>query len=466
MGIDRSLKPSTGIPRPSYHHDNLHWFGVDLQHMAERYGTPLQVGSAGAVHDTIRQFTEPFNRARLPLSIYYSVKTNPVPVFLDELRHAGCGFEIVNAHETTLLKRLGIDQSPIIQTGVSSFHNDSLPNNLRMVTVSNLFQLQELADRHSGNHLRIPVAITIRPGLWRGYWDITLNTSRKGSPMGIDPTSKEFAGMLTFIASHPALELLGLHMHLGSGIHSDVPYQKGIKMLEQAAIKAHKDGLNIRILNIGGGFGLSTAPMMKVRSIVSSLLGFTPGEYLEPQTFSLLDSIAQQLARSVKRLGKEGIYIEEIVAEPGRILSGPCQLMLLMIREVVRSQSGPASLVCDGGAMSLSPMLLTERHQVMALKKRLGPPTSFEILGPLPSALDRVAVSSTLSPLRPGDHLAVLDTGAYFYSMSNTFNGPRPGYVWIKQGKAEWARRSETVDDLLSLDLLPENLHPTVERHA
>jgi diaminopimelate decarboxylase len=100
-------------------------------------------------------------------------------------------------------------------------------------------------------------------------------------------------------------------------------------------------------------------------------------------------------------------------------------------------------------------MLVIERHLVMAVRDPGGNRRRYRVLGNLPSALDRVSASAVLSEMRPGDHIAVLNTGAYFVSMNNTFGGPRPPLVWIENGHARLARRRETDAELLVRDLLP-----------
>lgn len=462
MEIDQ-LQPNK-VQHPEYYINELEWYGCNLNRIAERYGTPLHVGCTEAVSDAFRAFRTPFEKAGVSLSVYYSVKTNPLPAYLNQLHQLGCGFEIVGNHESGLLKKLNVPPGNIIMTGsTNTGTRDScpyFPETMHMITVSSLGQLRKLAALHPANGNPIRVAITICPELWRANWDITLNTSRKKGSVGVNPVSTQFDELLTFISETPGLHLTGLHMHLGSAIRSAAPYQKGIKALEKAAIRAAERGLRISTLNIGGGFSLASAPMLKVRNIVSSLLGLTnDGVKEQPDFLSQLASIAGQLNKTVVRLEKQGIRIKEIAAEPGRILSGPCQLMILTVKEVISRDLKHHYLICDGGAMSLSPMLFTEKHRISALTRTSGEEIQYEILGTLPSALDRVSASSRLPKIKAGQRIAVMDTGAYILSMNNTFNGPRPAVAWITDGDAELVRRRETLDNLYSMDVRPQELH-------
>ena len=157
----------------------------------------------------------------------------------------------------------------------------------------------------------------------------------------------------------------------------------------------------------------------------------------------------------VERLDRLGLRPRTLLAEPGRALSGPCQMVLLSVTEVVDRGSQGSFLICDAGSMALSPMLLTQAHRVMALHDREGDRICYQVLGPLPTSLDRVSSGVFLPKMRPGDRLAVLDAGAYFVSMNNTFGGPRLPVVWIEQHRAWLARRRETVEELFARDVFP-----------
>ena len=64
-----------------------------------------------------------------------------------------------------------------------------------------------------------------------------------------------------------------------------------------------------------------------------------------------------------------------------------------------------------------------------------------------------------LPELREGDYLAILDAGAYGYTMSSPYNSrPRPAEVLINDGKSYLIRSAETYDDLLDPQIIPEHL--------
>jgi diaminopimelate decarboxylase len=84
------------------------------------------------------------------------------------------------------------------------------------------------------------------------------------------------------------------------------------------------------------------------------------------------------------------------------------------------------------------------------------PPSLARIVGKHCESGDIVVRDTWVSAdIRPGDLLAVAATGAYCYSMSSRYNLiGRPAVVAVRDGRARLVLRRETVDDLLSLEVM------------
>jgi diaminopimelate decarboxylase len=76
-----------------------------------------------------------------------------------------------------------------------------------------------------------------------------------------------------------------------------------------------------------------------------------------------------------------------------------------------------------------------------------------DIVGPICESADVLGRDRALPPLRPGDRLALLDAGAYGFSMASNYNSqPRPAEVLVEGGAARLVRRRETYEDLVRLE--------------
>lgn len=432
------------VKDPLYQNGSLEWYGHKLSDIADKLGTPMHLGCTEAASDSYRSFLHPFKRYGLSVQVCYSVKTHPLPAYLKTIYRQGSQFETVSGWEYRLLRKMGVGNRNIIHTGDPS----ETSKQIQLAVIATRGQLDQAISWAMADKVdNISVGITINPHLRRGLWDITLNTGTRRSPLGFHPSSKDFNEVIRKIKDTPGMTLKGLHMHLGSAIHSPKPFMQGIDTLASAALSLKKQGVAITMLDIGGGFALPNAPMMKVRKMIPSLLGMSGKKNASNNVSVYLDSIARHLSETISKLNYEGIFITSVVAEPGRILSGPSQLTIFTVTDII-SKNGKYFLVCDAGAMSISPMLLTEEHRVLPLIKREKPERTYSVMGKLPSALDRISGSVTMPELRCGDRIAVLDTGAYIISMNNTFNGPRPPIAWLENGTLQIARPRETEQGL------------------
>jgi diaminopimelate decarboxylase len=76
------------------------------------------------------------------------------------------------------------------------------------------------------------------------------------------------------------------------------------------------------------------------------------------------------------------------------------------------------------------------------------------INGPGCFASDMVYRNKYMPAVKPGEILAIMDSGAYFTSWESNFGFPRPAVIDVADGKHRILRRRETFDDMIGRDLL------------
>ena len=80
--------------------------------------------------------------------------------------------------------------------------------------------------------------------------------------------------------------------------------------------------------------------------------------------------------------------------------------------------------------------------------------TNYTVFGNLPTSLDKLSSSLSLTPIHPGDKLVLFDAGAYFVPMNNNFAGPRPAIFLLDGKDSGLIRRRETFEDLYQRDVM------------
>ena len=89
-------------------------------------------------------------------------------------------------------------------------------------------------------------------------------------------------------------------------------------------------------------------------------------------------------------------------------------------------------------------------HIVVANKMSALEESIYDVAGPICESGDLLAKNRKLPVIVEGDLLAVLDSGAYGFSMSSQYNSrPRPAEIMVKKGKYRIVREREELDDLL-----------------
>jgi len=103
----------------------------------------------------------------------------------------------------------------------------------------------------------------------------------------------------------------------------------------------------------------------------------------------------------------------------------------------------------------IRPALYQAFHQIVPVKLNAGKTRIADVVGPICETGDFFARDRELAPVKPGDLLAILDTGAYGMAQSSNYNTRlRAPEVLVQGAHARLIRRRETMEDLLE----PERL--------
>jgi diaminopimelate decarboxylase len=245
------------------------------------------------------------------------------------------------------------------------------------------------------------------------------------------------------IRSHPSLEFVGLHCHIGSQIFGADGFAESASRL--VAVHARLlDGGPVPELNLGGGFGIAYTSADRPDRIED-----------------LAQRIAQVLAAECELLH---IPVPIVAFEPGRYIVGPAGLTLYSVgttKPVTLDASGSTAqrlyVSVDGGMSDNARPALYGADYSARIVGRLSEaePVLVRVAGKHCESGDIVVDADYLpGDVAEGDVLAVAATGAYCWSLSSNYNYlPRPAVVAVRDGESRAIVRGETVEDLLARDL-------------
>src|SRR5947209_10474373 len=417
----------------SYSDRKLFCEAVPVRQLAETYGTPLYVYSKATLLHHLHQLQKAF--AAVEPLICYSLKTNPNLHLCRIMAEAGAGFDVTSGGELFRALEAGGRGDKIVFAGVGKTDaelREGLERGVFLFNVESEAELHALADVAKAVGKPAPVALRVNPDLPPKTHAKT-DTSVKGVKFGLDiETVLEVA---QGVVDNPAVEIVGLHMHLGSPILSAEPYRAGAAKGVDLIGKLRAQGHPIRFLNMGGGFGIH----------------YRKQEALPATAFA--DAILPAVKAAECRL----------VLEPGRFIVGNAGI--LVSRVIFTKESGGKHFVIQDGGMNdlIRPTLYDAFHRIWPVAPPAdvpAPPEDYEaeipgtapadVVGPVCETGDFFARNRRLPPMNRGDLLAVFSAGAYGMAMSSNYNSrPRAAEVLVDGQTHRLIRRRETYEDLV-----------------
>ena len=408
----------------SYQAGRLCAGGVPLEDLAASFGTPLYVYAAAAIDERVAAVRASFDP--LGVRLHYSVKANPNLHLLRHLLGLGLGFDIVSGGELARLLEVRVDPREVVFAGVGKTGEEmqaAVTAGVGLIIAESVGEVHRLARiAEAADRAPLGIGLRLNPEVDAGtHRHIT--TGRRQDKFGL--LGEEYRALLDDGLWRGSLRLTGLHMHLGSQITSVAPYRAALTGLLERLAEARAAGHEVRILDLGGGFGIAYDD----RPVP------TPGDYAA--------ALAPLLA------GLDAVPLLEL----GRSLVGPAGVLLTRV-EYVKPRDGGRLLIVDAGLTELlRPALYEAHHRIEPVQEPVTDEhLNCDIAGPLCESSDYLARGRELPPLEPGDLLAVRDVGAYGLAMSGNYNSRlRPAEVWVEpDGTVRLIRRRETLDDLLA----------------
>jgi diaminopimelate decarboxylase len=413
-----------------YHLGELNCDSVPISRIIDTVGTPFYLYSAARLHQNYHRLAAAF--APLHPRIYYSVKANTNLSILRLLNEKGSGFDIVSGGELYRTLKAGVPPEGIVFAGVGKTQAElefAVKSRIGWFNVESIQEAERLNDVAGARGEVVKVALRLRPDVEAGGHPY-LFTGRASSKFGMSPA--EGLNLIQRAVDFPHLWLGGVHIHIGSQLADPAATLTAVDVaLDFITAARLKESTRTRgvlpLLNLGGGF---------------------PIPYCDSEAVASIEDFAAPIVLRLRPLEAD----LKFAIEPGRYLAADIGALILTV-QYRKEVDGHCVLVVDGGINALlRPALYDAYHRVVPLTSLMTTDLQFltSIVGPICESSDVLARDRHLPPLAPGDCLAILDTGAYGFSMASNYNSqPRPAEVLVENDSFYLIRRRETYADLV-----------------
>ena len=233
--------------------------GCDAVELASEFGTPLYVFDEQTLRHNCRQFQSEFRSRYADTAVAYAAKAYLGRALAALLIEEKMDLDVVSGGELAIARSVGFPPQRIHFHGNNKSEEElgqALEYGIGRVVVDNLHEMQLLNGLATAKGLRQKVLLRLSPGV-DPHTHVHTTTGVVDSKFGFPLPTGQAEAALRQALEMPGLELVGLHMHLGSPIFSVEPYQEGINIVVPFAAKMRKQyGFEMRELSPGGGFAV------------------------------------------------------------------------------------------------------------------------------------------------------------------------------------------------------------------
>ncbi len=421
----------------SYRDGSLHCEGVSLDTLAEKYGTPLYVYSAGTIRDHYRRLDAAM--AGLDHEIAYAVKANSNLSVLRLLAEEGAGFDIVSTGELFRAIKAGGDPNRCTFAGVGKTREEiarALEHGIYSFNAESEAELRLIDETAGELGLIAPAALRVNPNV-DAKTHKYISTGKAENKFGID--FERIAGLYALAEKElPHIRLRGIQMHIGSQLTSIGPFIEAVERIAPLAAELRARH-GIEFWSLGGGIGIVYDP---------ALASGTPDWWAARAEAERPLTIEQYAGALVPRL--EGLGLK-ILLEPGRYLVGNAGVLLTRCLYEKQGSAKTFKVVDAGMNDLIRPALYQGHHEIVPVREPGPERKVVDVVGPICETSDFFCQDRELPDFAPGETLALMSAGAYGFTMASNYNSrPLPAEVLVDGGESRLVRRRQTLDDLVA----------------
>lgn len=398
--------------------------GVDVAELAAEFGTPLFIYDEDHLRARCREAVEVFGTG-----VAYATKAF-LCVAMARLAHEeGMHLDVATLGELHIAATAGVPPSDCVLHGnnkSSAELETAMAQSVGRIVIDSFDEIDRIEAIHAETGMVARALLRITPGV-EAHTHEFIATGQDDSKFGFTVSTGLAEQAIERASASPAIELLGIHAHIGSQVFRVDSLRKSAEVLAEISQR-----FELPELSVGGGLGVA----------------YVSGE--EAPTIS-------QWGRAVLEATEAAGVTAQVLAEPGRSIVATAGLTVYEVG-TIKALEGIRTYVAVDGGMSDNPrpVLYGSGYEAF-VPTRANAERNAEVrlVGKHCESGDiLIREAAVPEDLAVGDLIAMPVTGAYGHSLSSNYNKvPRAAVVFVRDGHARLVVRRETLDDLTRLDL-------------
>ncbi len=406
------------MPHLGYSGKKLFVESTPILNITKRNKTPFYLYSSNQIKKNYTDFYKTFKKVN-PL-ICFAAKANGNLNILKTLGKLGSGADVVSGGELLKALKAGIKNNKIVFSGVGKTEDElkiAINKKILLINIeseSEAILINKIAKRAKR---KVSVGFMLNPNIDAGTHK-KISTGKAENKFGI--SIRDFKKIYKNIKKLKFLKIDAISVHIGSQILSDIPYKKTLIVLSKLIYDL---SLNLKFVDLGGGFGISYKKNDKSIRL-------------------------KNYAKLVENFKKKNNC--KIIFEPGRALVGNAGILVSKI-QFIKSSQNKKFIILDAGMNDfMRPALYDAIHEIIPVVKNKKKENSLiEFVGPICETTCKFNKYRGYQYIKENDFVAITNTGAYGSSLSSNYNTkPLIAEILVSKNKFKIIKKRQ---DLLKL---------------
>ena len=416
--------------------------GIDCVELKSKFGTPLYVMDQAHIENMCNVYSKSLKKYYGDGLICYASKAFSCKQIYRIINSMDIGADVVSGGEIYTATSVKFPMEKVCFHGNNKLTAEielAINCGVGYIVLDSFTEADEIDEIAEKLGKKQNVLIRVNPGV-EAHTHHFIQTANVDSKFGFSLENGAAEKIINYVIGKKNLNLKGLHCHIGSQIFEEKSFELAVDKMT-TYYKHVKDELNLEfdVLNLGGGFGIWYADGDSKKS--------------SEQYSEYIKRISECLNKNLLEKGLKKPYL---MLEPGRSIVGEAGVTLYSAGRIKEIEGIKKYLAVDGGMFENPRYALYQaKYSVVAAERMNEKKTvKYSIAGKCCESGDIIAEEIMLPEIKEGEIIAVFSTGAYNYSMSSNYNRNLiPPVVMVKNGKANYAVKPQTYEDLVRNDV-------------